>query len=139
MKVGFVGWRGMVGSVLMQRMNEENDFPNLTSSTSDPSVIINNSYDKTLQPEKNPGVLDETFITCDTPSWDLMNSLVCLSLELLYFLPSSQQKAQTCIWLFNQNRLISCFATLFALVFDASLNKLLLEIMHNLVVLVVKK
>jgi aspartate-semialdehyde dehydrogenase len=25
-KVGFVGWRGMVGSVLMQRMMEENDF-----------------------------------------------------------------------------------------------------------------
>jgi len=26
MKIGFVGWRGMVGSVLMQRMEEENDF-----------------------------------------------------------------------------------------------------------------
>ena len=26
MKVGFVGWRGMVGSVLMQRMREEKDF-----------------------------------------------------------------------------------------------------------------
>jgi aspartate-semialdehyde dehydrogenase len=26
MKTGFVGWRGMVGSVLMQRMIEENDF-----------------------------------------------------------------------------------------------------------------
>lgn len=26
MKVGFVGWRGMVGSVLMQRMQAENDF-----------------------------------------------------------------------------------------------------------------
>jgi len=26
MKVGMVGWRGMVGSVLMQRMREENDF-----------------------------------------------------------------------------------------------------------------
>ncbi|MFC4158209.1 aspartate-semialdehyde dehydrogenase [Chitinimonas lacunae] len=26
MKVGFVGWRGMVGSVLMQRMREEHDF-----------------------------------------------------------------------------------------------------------------
>ncbi len=26
LKVGFVGWRGMVGSVLMQRMKEENDF-----------------------------------------------------------------------------------------------------------------
>jgi aspartate-semialdehyde dehydrogenase len=26
LKVGFVGWRGMVGSVLMQRMMQENDF-----------------------------------------------------------------------------------------------------------------
>ncbi|MBN2440776.1 MAG: aspartate-semialdehyde dehydrogenase, partial [Spirochaetales bacterium] len=26
LRVGFVGWRGMVGSVLMQRMQEENDF-----------------------------------------------------------------------------------------------------------------
>ncbi|HDR1459830.1 TPA: hypothetical protein QB433_002302, partial [Pasteurella multocida] len=24
--VGFIGWRGMVGSVLMDRMQEENDF-----------------------------------------------------------------------------------------------------------------
>lgn len=29
MKVGFIGWRGMVGSVLMQRMREENDFAGL--------------------------------------------------------------------------------------------------------------
>ena len=26
MKVGIVGWRGMVGSVLMQRMSAEKDF-----------------------------------------------------------------------------------------------------------------
>ena len=29
LKVGFIGWRGMVGSVLMQRMLEENDFVNI--------------------------------------------------------------------------------------------------------------
>jgi aspartate-semialdehyde dehydrogenase len=29
MRVGFVGWRGMVGSVLVQRMLEENDFEHL--------------------------------------------------------------------------------------------------------------
>lgn len=29
MKVGFVGWRGMVGSVLMERMRAENDFDGL--------------------------------------------------------------------------------------------------------------
>jgi len=28
-RVGIVGWRGMVGSVLMQRMREENDFANI--------------------------------------------------------------------------------------------------------------
>lgn len=28
-RVGFVGWRGMVGSVLMDRMREENDFSNI--------------------------------------------------------------------------------------------------------------
>lgn len=30
MKVGFVGWRGMVGSVLMQRMQEEQDFKHIS-------------------------------------------------------------------------------------------------------------
>ncbi len=29
LRVGFVGWRGMVGSVLMQRMREENDFADI--------------------------------------------------------------------------------------------------------------
>lgn len=29
MKVGFIGWRGMVGSVLMQRMRDENDFADI--------------------------------------------------------------------------------------------------------------
>ena len=28
-KVGFVGWRGMVGSVLMERMTAENDFADI--------------------------------------------------------------------------------------------------------------
>jgi aspartate-semialdehyde dehydrogenase len=29
LRVGFIGWRGMVGSVLMQRMREENDFEHI--------------------------------------------------------------------------------------------------------------
>src|SRR5262245_53756855 len=29
LRAGFIGWRGMVGSVLMQRMRQENDFPGL--------------------------------------------------------------------------------------------------------------
>lgn len=32
MKVGFVGWRGMVGSVLMQRMQEEKDFKHINNA-----------------------------------------------------------------------------------------------------------
>lgn len=32
MKAGFIGWRGMVGSVLLERMLEENDFNNLEST-----------------------------------------------------------------------------------------------------------
>ncbi|NCX49460.1 MAG: aspartate-semialdehyde dehydrogenase, partial [Gammaproteobacteria bacterium] len=31
MRVGFVGWRGMVGSVLMDRMRAENDFDGIES------------------------------------------------------------------------------------------------------------
>ena len=31
-RVGFVGWRGMVGSVLMQRMRDENDFANINEA-----------------------------------------------------------------------------------------------------------
>lgn len=44
--VGFVGWRGMVGSVLMQRMVEENDFDNInptffsTSQTGQPAPVF---------------------------------------------------------------------------------------------------
>ncbi|EBO3278249.1 aspartate-semialdehyde dehydrogenase, partial [Salmonella enterica subsp. enterica serovar Newport] len=30
LRVGLVGWRGMVGSVLMQRMIDENDFEGIT-------------------------------------------------------------------------------------------------------------
>ena len=30
-KVGFVGWRGMVGSVLLDRMKEENNFSNINA------------------------------------------------------------------------------------------------------------
>lgn len=45
-KVGFVGWRGMVGSVLMQRMQEEGDFADIhpffftTSQVGQPSPDI---------------------------------------------------------------------------------------------------
>ena len=31
-KVGLVGWRGMVGSVLLERMEKQNDFANIDLS-----------------------------------------------------------------------------------------------------------
>lgn len=36
--VGFVGWRGMVGSVLMKRMLEENDFNDISPVFSQPPM-----------------------------------------------------------------------------------------------------
>lgn len=45
-KVGFIGWRGMVGSVLMDRMVQENDFANLnpvfftTSQAGQPAPVF---------------------------------------------------------------------------------------------------
>ena len=29
LRVGFIGWRGMVGSILMERMREEHDFDSI--------------------------------------------------------------------------------------------------------------
>src|SRR5260370_29535052 len=39
LRVGFIGWRGMVGSVLMQRMREENDFEGLDPVFFSPSNV----------------------------------------------------------------------------------------------------
>ncbi|WPU63418.1 aspartate-semialdehyde dehydrogenase [Peredibacter starrii] len=53
-KVGFIGWRGMVGSVLMERMKEENDFSHMesyffsTSQTGEAAPKMPNSHDKLL-------------------------------------------------------------------------------------------
>ena len=50
-QVGIVGWRGMVGSVLLQRMIEENDFDDITahffstSSAGAPGPVINGKSD----------------------------------------------------------------------------------------------
>ncbi len=39
-QVGIVGWRGMVGSVLLQRMIEENDFDDITAHFLAPPVRV---------------------------------------------------------------------------------------------------
>ena len=61
MKVGFVGWRGMVGSVLMGRMREENDFSGIepvfftTSNVGGqgPDIGKNPNTIKTIEPLKD--------------------------------------------------------------------------------------
>lgn len=61
LRVGFVGWRGMVGSVLMQRMREERDFDHIepvfftTSQTGGQGPEIG----KDLPPLKDAHALDE--------------------------------------------------------------------------------
>ena len=45
LKVGFVGWRGMVGSVLMERMLEENDFTNIAPTFFTTSNVGGNGPD----------------------------------------------------------------------------------------------
>ena len=53
-KVGLIGWRGMVGSVLMERMRAENDFSRMetyfftTSQAGAAAPTVENSHDKLL-------------------------------------------------------------------------------------------
>lgn len=60
-RVGFVGWRGMVGSVLMQRMREENDFAGVepvfftTSQAGKPGPDVG----KDVPPLKDANSIDE--------------------------------------------------------------------------------
>ncbi|CAL1328961.1 aspartate-semialdehyde dehydrogenase [Candidatus Providencia siddallii] len=62
--VGFIGWRGMIGSVLIQRMLEEGDFNTINSiffSTSQcgQKVPFNNKYNNILQDAFNIDLLKE--------------------------------------------------------------------------------
>ena len=70
-KVGFVGWRGMVGSVLMDRMRAENDFSDIepvffsTSQTGQPGPDVG----KDVAPLKDAKNIDElkamdVIVTC---------------------------------------------------------------------------
>ena len=53
-KVGFIGWRGMVGSVLMERMLQENDFSSIksyffsTSKGGEEAPAVSHGYPKVL-------------------------------------------------------------------------------------------
>ncbi|WP_222836970.1 aspartate-semialdehyde dehydrogenase [Buchnera aphidicola] len=75
--VGFVGWRGMVGSVLLNRMIKENDFSNIiphffsTSQSGQNGPIINNTLFKDLKDAYNLNLLQEMdiIITCQGGSY----------------------------------------------------------------------
>lgn len=47
--VGFIGWRGMVGSVLMQRMVEERDFDAIR-----PVFFSTSQFDRRRPPSATP-------------------------------------------------------------------------------------
>ena len=76
MRVGFVGWRGMVGSVLVQRMLEEKDFDLIdpvffsTSNAGAPGPRIGRSSG-TLQDASDLRALSEldTIVTCQGGEW----------------------------------------------------------------------
>ena len=76
MRVGFVGWRGMVGSVLVQRMLEEKDFDLIdpvffsTSKAGAPGPRIGKSSG-TLQDASDLRALSEldTIVTCQGGEW----------------------------------------------------------------------
>ncbi len=65
LKVGFIGWRGMVGSVLMQRMMEENDF-----------ALIEPQFFTTSQVGgKGPNVGKETPMLLDAKDIDALKAM----------------------------------------------------------------
>ena len=77
-KVGFIGWRGMVGSVLMERMREENDFSKMESyffSTSTGGI------EAPVVANGNPKVLSSIDVK------ELMKSLPKNQQQRLHYLP----------------------------------------------------
>lgn len=82
MKVGFVGWRGMVGSVLMQRMRDEGDFEAIdpvffsTSSAGGKAPAIGNApavgkSAATLRDANDPRAFADldAIVTCQGGDW----------------------------------------------------------------------
>jgi aspartate-semialdehyde dehydrogenase len=76
MRVGFVGWRGMVGSVLLQRMLEENDFEQIepvffsTSRAGGRGPAIGRNSD-TLKDATDPAAFAglDAVVTCQGGDW----------------------------------------------------------------------
>jgi len=76
MRVGFVGWRGMVGSVLVQRMLEERDFEHLdpvfysTSNTGGAGPAVGRSTGP-LRNANDPAAFEglDAIVTCQGGDW----------------------------------------------------------------------
>lgn len=71
MKVGMIGWRGMVGSVLMQRMVEEKDFDRIeasffsTSQAGQPAPVVNGSASTLLDAHDIDSLIEmDAILTC---------------------------------------------------------------------------
>ena len=76
MRVGFVGWRGMVGSVLMQRMHEERDFEGIeplfftTSKVGRPGPDIGRGAAPLLDAASIPDLSAcDAIVTCQGGDW----------------------------------------------------------------------
>ena len=76
MRVGFVGWRGMVGSVLLQRMREERDFAHVSpvffSTSSAGAAAPDVGRDAgTLRDANDPGAFKglDAIVTCQGGDW----------------------------------------------------------------------
>jgi len=77
MKVGMVGWRGMVGSVLMQRMTEEDDFALIepvffsTSNAGGAAPEVPNAAGSTLEDANAVDALRkmDVILTCQGGDW----------------------------------------------------------------------
>lgn len=63
-KVGFIGWRGMVGSVLLQRMNEEGDFNQ-----------FNPTFFSTSQVQEKVEIFSKSFLLEDAYSLDSLKEM----------------------------------------------------------------
>ena len=84
-RVGLIGWRGMVGSVLMQRMLEEQDFDLSNRSSSPPpmSAAKARRLAKILAPLKDAYSIDElksldVILTCQGGDYTNEVSLSCV-------------------------------------------------------------
>lgn len=74
LKVGFVGWRGLVGSVLLDRMRECNDFEGLQSGFFSTSNVGGDAPTVTKDTTSKPGKLKDAFDIAALGDFDVIVS-----------------------------------------------------------------